>query len=87
MTTKKMERQISYWLVGANNKSQAPAVAWDLQDADGKVLAQCSHALSGHTRDDCKAALEYVAAYAKREGVPLGRIRYDVDSTDFFADC
>lgn len=77
-------KTVCYWLVGANNKSQAPAVAFDLHGEDGTIIKSDSHVL----RSDCDALREaqlYATGFAQRNGAQ--RLSYDQDSTDCFADC
>ena len=77
---------VCYWIIGAANKNQAPAVALDLHNELGELIGQTQtwRLPKTHFR---RAARAKAMAYARKHGISSRYVAYDPDSTECFAQC
>lgn len=76
----KKPHQVAYWIIGRDNESQPKAVAMDLHDANGNLVAETKTA-ELTAPDWRREATEIAHAYAYKTGVGEN-VFYDPDSTD-----
>lgn len=80
-----------YWLIGARNTRQAPAVAIDLHADDGELANPGGETMTFRLTNDRRHMRRNARAKAKRyavkHGIAPAAMNYDPDSTACFADC
>ncbi len=74
-----------YWLVGLRQKSFPVAVAVDLHDDDGELVAE-TWAQDLKPGQGNITAYTIARRYAEKHGVPRAMLSYDRDSTEFYAN-
>ena len=86
MQTAPTPAQACYWIIGAKNKRQEPAVAIDIHTESGDLWCQTatfSLSFTGFRAYARVRALDYI----KQFGLNAAQLNYDGDSTRCFAEC
>lgn len=92
MTTEFKPHEACYWIIGRNNKSQAPAVLVDIHDEQSEYSDELRRTFPLVRHRSGKPSLARQArsrayAYAATHNIPTRRVTHDDASTEDSAEC